>query len=153
MSNSSAFFLIDLNLPMYTGGMLENNTYVYRRDLLALDSCIPKGDCTHLIISPDVFTPLVLKVWTHELSSHPDKIFSNYILQGITNGFRIGFDRRQFICSATGNMHIEKPEIVSEYLLREVSLNRMWQVPSAVLPKCVHTSPLGIIPKKNKPNK
>ena len=79
---------------------------------------MPKEDYTHLVISTDVFTPLVMKVWTHELSSHPDKIFTNYILQGIKNGFHIGFDRRQYICSATGNMHIEKSEVVSEYLLR-----------------------------------
>ena len=45
----------------------------------------------------------------------------NYILQGIKNGFHIGFDRRQCICSATGNMYIEKPEVASEYLLREIS--------------------------------
>ena len=94
-------------------------------DLLALHSSVPKGE-TALTSS---------FILIHELFSHPDKIFTNYFLQGIKNGSRIGFDRRQYICSDTCNMHIEKLEVVSEYLLREASLNRMWQVPAQ---RCSH---------------
>ena len=43
--------------------------------------------------------------------------------------------------------------MVSNYLDREVSLNRMWKVPGDSHPREVHLSPMGIIPKKNKPNK
>ena len=138
---------------MHTGGMLKNNIHVYQRDLLALDACTPKGDWTRLILSSDVFTPLVAEAWTRELSNYPDRTYTRYVLQGIQNGFRIGFNRSHSIRPATRNLHIENPEVVSDYLHREVSLNRMWKVPAAVLPKGVHISPLGIIPKKNKPNK
>ena len=68
-------------------------------------------------------------------------------------GFRIGFDRRQHISSASGNLHIDKPEVVTEYLQREVLLGRMWKIPLMVVPRGVHYSPLGIIPKRNKPEK
>ena len=50
-------------------------------------------------------------------------------------------------------MRVEQPKVVSDYLDREVSLNRMWKVPAANHPREVHLSPMGIIPKKNKPNK
>ena len=48
-----------------------------------------------------------------------------YILQGISEGFRIGFDRRQHISSASNNLHIDVLEVVTEYLQREVLLGRM----------------------------
>ena len=133
--------------------MLKHNIYVYQNDLLALDTCRPQGDCTHLILSKTVSTPLSIGVWTQELSNHPDKLYSQYILQGIRNGFRIGFDRRQYTYPASGNLRVEQPEVVSDYLNREVSLNRMWKVPVAIHPRRIHISPMGIIPKKNKPNK
>ena len=50
-------------------------------------------------------------------------------------------------------MRVEKPEVMSEYLNRELLLNRMWKLPVSVCPRGVHLSPMGIIPKKNKPNK
>jgi len=43
--------------------------------------------------------------------------------------------------------------MITEYLHREVALNRMWRCPGGCLPKGIHTSPLGLIPKKNKPRK
>ena len=69
------------------------------------------------------------------------------------NPVTIGFDRRQHISSASGNLHIDKPEAVTEYLQREVLLGRMWKIPLTILPRGVHISPLGMIPKKNKPGK
>ena len=48
---------------------------------------------------------------------------------------------------------MDQPKVVSEYLLREVALGRIWRVLLAVLPSGIYISPLGIIPKKNKPGK
>ena len=89
------------------------------------------------------------------------KAYVEYILQGISNGFRTGFDRKQHISSAKGNLLIDEPEAVTEYLQWEVLLDRMWKVlldrmwkiPLSILPRGVHMSPLGIIPKKSKPGK
>ena len=61
----------------------------------------------------DLLTIISASVWAHELSSHPDSAYVDYILQGISKGFRIGFDRRQSIHSASGGLHLDKPEVVS----------------------------------------
>lgn len=38
-----------------------------------------------------IVTPLILPEWQMALSSHNDKDFVQYILQGIRDGFRIGY--------------------------------------------------------------
>ena len=105
------------------------------------------------IISREVYTPLHLEQWIRELSGHPDSSFASYILEGIQRGFRIGFDRSLNLVSASSNLHCNNPDIVSNFLRREVALHRMWQCPKGTIPEGVHLSPLGIIPKKNKPGK
>ena len=97
-----------------------------------------------------IVTPLRFDQWNQELVSHPDRTFSNYILRGIKEGFHIGFNRASPLSPTARNIPSPKPEIISEYLGREVSLGRMDHVPPG---QQVHLSPLGIIPKKNKPGK
>ena len=48
--------------------------------------------------------PLSLKGWVLELSDYLDQIFSKYILDGITNGFRIGFSNCQTLQPAVTNL-------------------------------------------------
>ena len=132
--------------------MVKDNAYVYLDHLLAFDICRPVEDLSCLVISSEIHSPLQVSVWAAELSDHPDKAYVEYILQGISNGFRIDFDRRQHISAARGNL-IDKPDAVTEYLQREVLLGRMWKIPLTILPRGVHISPLGMIPKKNKPGK
>ena len=133
--------------------MIKNDSYVYLDHLLAFDTCRPRRDISGLVISSEIHSPLFANVWARELEGHPHPAYIDYILQGISEGFRIGFDRRQAIHLASSNLHLDKPEVVSEYLQREVSLGRMWKIPLAILPRGVHISPLGVIPKKNKPGK
>ena len=71
--------------------MVKDNTYVYLDHLLAFDICRPVEDLSWLVISPEIHSPLQASVWATELSDHPDKAYVIYILQGISNGFRIGF--------------------------------------------------------------
>ena len=73
-------------------------------------------------------------------------------LDGIHKGFRIGFDRSLSLVSAGSNLHCNNPNIVSDYLAREVALHRMWKCPMGIMPKSVHISLLGLIPKKNEYN-
>ena len=82
----------------------------------------------------EVYTPLDTQQWTQDLQFHPDKDFSSYILQGLTFGFRIGFDRAQPLHPATSNLHTSNPSIISEYLDREISLMRMWKFPRHCIP-------------------
>ena len=100
----------------------------------------------------DVPTPLVLASWVSGLAAHPDATFAAYIINGIRVGFRIGYDRRAICRPATTNMPTPHPQIVSDYLEREVRLERMSIVTSPDA-KNLQISPLGLIPKKNRPNK
>ena len=84
-------------------------TYMYMEHLRALDSFRQVVDLNHLIISEEVHTPLSLTDWTLELSDHPDREFSKFILEGIANGFRIGFNRSQQVQPAATNLHCTKP--------------------------------------------
>ena len=51
-----------------------------------------------------VSTPLQIKAWKQALAHHPDPAFQHYIIEGLSEGFRIGFDRRQPLQSARKNM-------------------------------------------------
>ena len=121
--------------------MVKNNSYVYLDHLSAFDICRPVEDLSHLVISPEIHSPLLASVWETELLGHPDGAYVKYIIQGLNRGFRIGFDRRQHISSASGNLHIDKPEVVTEYLQREVLLDRMWKIPLMVIPEGFTTAP------------
>jgi len=118
--------------------------------LQALDSYRQRSD---LVISQEVFTPLSLEDWALELSDHPDREFAKFILGGIANGFRIGFDSSQPLQRAVANLQCTKPQLITEYLGRETALNRMWKCPTGYVPRGVHISPLGLIPKKEQTRK
>ena len=53
-----------------------------------------------------VSTPLNGREWAKVLADHPDKEFQEYILRGINEGFRIGFNYEMNRCRpAASNMH------------------------------------------------
>ena len=103
-----------------------------------------------------VATPLILKQWIKELENHPDAVFTNYILNGISNGFRIGFNQVATCISAASNMHsaIENAEVVQEYLKKEVPLGRIvGPIRPGAAPVGTQLSPFGVIPKPSQPGK
>ena len=65
---------------MYTKGMVKNNSYVYLNHLLAFDTSKPTRDPSGLVIPSGIHSPLSASVWAHELPSHPDKAYVDYIL-------------------------------------------------------------------------
>ena len=90
------------------------------------------------------------------MKDHPDKEFAAYITSGIEQGFRLGYQRREVphLQQASGNMSTPEPEIVTSYLDRETSLGRMGRVKEGSKPtRNIHISPMGMIPKKNRPGK
>ena len=105
--------------------MVKDNTSVYLDHLVAFGICRPMEDLSWLVISPEIHSPLQASVWAAELSDYPDKAYVEYTLQGISNGFWIGFDRRQHISSARSDLLIDKPDAVIEYLQWEVLLDRI----------------------------
>lgn len=74
----------------------------------------------------------------------------SYITQGIEQGFRVGFNRAQALTAASSNLPSPKVTVITEYLEREVQLGRMF---TCDISSRAHISPMGVIPKKNKPGK
>jgi len=93
------------------------------------------------------------------LSKHPDKRFVDFILRGITSGFKVGYNvfTKKELKSSSYNMPsaMEHPQVVSDYISKEVRASRVLLVghKDDPLVKEIHLSPFGVIPKKSKPNK
>ena len=88
-----------------------------------------------------------------ELADYLDKCFTEYILQGIQSGFQIGYDRHHYLMPATPDLAIDNSQAVTKYLSKEVALGKMWKVRVSKWQAGLHTSPLVMIPIKNKPGK
>ena len=105
----------------------KKGAYPYMRDLIGLQSFKP--------ISPPrpraevlnrISTPLKQQAWQQQLASHPDKTFADYIINGISEGFRIGFNRAHTLKATKANIKSprEHPEIIGDYLSKELSKGR-----------------------------
>ena len=104
-----------------------------------------------------VHTPLRHQAWVEALAELPDRMFRNYILDGIARGFRIGFNYSQCSCRpATSNMRsaLENASVVQAYLDVEVALKRIiGPVAPHLAPVGTQLSPFGVIPKSSQPGK
>ena len=68
------------------------DVYQYTEDLCGLDQCRwrpGKGTVQERLLG--VCLPLNPEQWEVMLAKHPDKRFVDYLLEGIKDGFRIGF--------------------------------------------------------------
>ena len=121
-------------------------------ELLAIDSCRPL-DASHLLPLPfgEVTTPLPWRVWDHKLARHPDQRFRNYIVSGLRDGFRIGFDYSHTCRRAKHNLLSAsvQPQIIRDYLAEECSAGRVLGPLALANYPDVHVSPFGVIPKKS----
>lgn len=100
-------------------------------------------------------TPLLVAAWKAKLSRHPDQDYAQYIVQGLEEGFHIGVGRDQEFKSAKQNMQsaLQNPDIMEEYLGKEVVLGNILGPFSRDLAPLVHINRFGAIPKKNQPGK
>ena len=123
--------------------------YQYTGHLLALSNCRPRaGTVPQEFCS--VRTPLVWAKWARYLEAHPDQDYAAYIVQGLQEGFRIGFDHQRHNCrKAKQNMVSarEKPEVVREYLGKECAEGRVLGPLDPDQYPGVHVSRFGVIPK------
>jgi hypothetical protein len=127
--------------------------YPYTESLLKLSQRVPsvRRDVPQGLCK--IQTPLVKAEWAKELSNHPDQKYAQYLLQGITEGFRVGFRYGDSVCrSAESNMQSaqQNPEVVDSYLAKEVQLGRV------VAPDpqtAIHINRFGAIPKPHQPGK
>ena len=104
----------------------------------------------------NIQTPLVLANWVKLLANHPEKEFTQFILNGIQLGFRVGFNySQQVLKSKSRNMlsTLDHPTVVEAYIHNELTLGRLTYIPNPTNLPWYHASPIGIIPKKHKPGK
>ena len=126
--------------------------YIYIKDLLALEACRPAVP-NALKPLQDVSTPLIITAWETSLAKHPDPTFRQFILTGLTHGFRIGFNRTQQLSSAQKNMFsaVKNPTVIEEYLTKERAEQRL--IGPLPFPESLHISRFGVIPKGHTPGK
>ena len=107
----------------------------------------------------EIVTPLRVEAWHSYLHQFPDKRFSGFILRGLQEGFRIGFESLRPYRSSNRNMKSahEHPKAVQTYMYldREASLRRIFPLTEeeARAEQRIQISPFGVIPKRGKPGK
>lgn len=118
-----------------------------------------QGAPIHCCVPPAasiIITPLVPSAWHTMLISHPQRTLVHFFLQGITTGFRVGYNLpATALKSAKKNMKsaYDHSKVVSDYLASEMADGRVvgpflpFMVPNA------HVSRFGVIPKSHQPNK
>ena len=103
-----------------------------------------------------VSTPLVWEAWESRLQEHPDRSFREYLVMGMTQGFRIGFAYAKAKCrSASQNMAsvAEHPEVVKAYLDKEREAGRVVGPVPIEWWASMQISRFGVIPKPHQPGK
>jgi len=136
---------------------LQQGRYRYTEDLKALEQKSGQDDPNIPPQLQHIITPLRAEAWKKYLTNYPDQEFAQYLLQGIQHGFHIGFQGNTQGRRAKRNLRsaYEHPEVIDAYLAREVDLRRVVRLhPTAAhaLPN-LRISPIGVIPKRNRPNK
>ena len=118
-------------------------------------ACKPECSGTPPQLLP-VITPLQWLTWAMVLESHPDRDFSAYIVEGLRDGFRLGFNYASHICtSANRNMvsALQHPEVIDKYLREETRLGRVIGPLDTQEVDGIQISRFGVIPKPHKPGK
>ena len=71
---------------------VQNPSGSYTSRLLALGSCVASTIRRIPIVLQKISTSLQVEEWERELAGHPDEELVGYVLSGIREGFRVGFD-------------------------------------------------------------
>ena len=135
------------------GTVNQSWKYLYMADLRAMDACRPLEASG----VPDevgvVSSPLVANEWETVLAGHPDREFAEFVVRGIREGFRIGFD---YICrlgeKIPKNMRSasENRDPIDRYVRAEAQERRLIRLVGAAP---VRVSRVGVIPKPHQPGK
>ena len=95
------------------------------------------------------------RAWQAALKFHPDQVFAAYILQGIWQGFRVGFNREQHPVPARRNTPSagEHADVVEQYLSKEISAGRISGPFPIGTVRGLQINRMGVIPKGHTPGK
>ena len=127
--------------------------YCYGAHLMQLEACKPECRGVPPRLLP-VITPLEWETWARALQLHPDRDFVAYIVGGLRDGFRVGFNYASHGCvSAKRNMlsASQHPEVIDAYLEEECTQGRIIGPLDTQEAEGVHISRFGVIPKPHKP--
>ena len=148
---------------MYTSLLLVGThcalqNYPYTSDLLEFDHRYPLSRASASVSSDlgGITSPFVLPEWEKLLSGHPDRMYCEYLLKGMREGFRIGFAYSKCVCiSAKSNMGSasQNPSIIDKYVEQELALHRFMGPLDSSLASHVHVNRFGVIPKRHQPGK
>ena len=108
---------------------MSGNQYIYMGDLTAMQQCVPQSAQPKISFG-GITSPLSdhLEAWSDALAMHPDVLFREYILSGLSEGFRIGFDYGHHSCQpARRNLPsvTSQPLVVQEYIEKECHSGRV----------------------------
>ena len=125
----------------------------YTRDLWDMEVC-----CSHHTVSPGDRgpSPVVLDSLALALRCHPDSAFSSFILQGMAQGFHIGFEQSTCClrsCSANHPSALANRTVVDVYIANEVTLGRLIGPLAREVAVGMHVSPIGLVPKAHQAGK
>lgn len=99
-------------------------------------------------------THINFQFWKEQLAHHPDKEFTSLIINGLSSGFKVGFNLDLPLKSTTGNLisTTDHQEVVSKYIQEELTLNHTGELGSMQIAHRFGTqiSPIGVIPKKGR---
>lgn len=137
--------------------ILGRSRYRFMDDLTALQRRRPPRGTGEVPEEVNIVsTPLVVSEWRRCLSNHPDREFVDYILRGLEEGFRLGFNYAECTpVSAKSNMQSAtgRPVVIDNYLAKEVGLGRVvGPLIQDQFPE-VHVSRFGLVPKNHQPDK
>ena len=129
--------------------------YAYTSHLIQLQSFLPRpeGPTPGPVLGG--YSPLRADLFKGALEDHPDRRYSDYITNGLAEGFRVGFDRRQQLRSATHNLPSvsEHDSVVSSYINTELSANRLLGPLPSRIARYTHRSRIGVVPKRHNTGK
>ena len=108
------------------------------------------------LLAPYEVSPIRVEKLRQEVLTHPDQSFVTYVLDGLENGFRVGFNPLSVsLKSATQNMPSAslQPSVIDDHLHTELAKGRVaGPFSSPPLPH-LHISRFGVTPKKHQPGK
>ena len=121
------------------------------------DSCLSaSAPSLHQPLPPYKVSPIRVEKLRQEVLTHPDQSFVTCVLDGLQNGFWVGFNLASVsLKSATQNIPPVslQPSVIDDYLHPELAKGRVaGPFSSPPLPQ-LHISRFGVIPKKHQPGK
>ena len=134
----------------------STNAYRYTADLLTLASRHAAGSWPGVEGWSHIQCPMQVEEWAQCLSGHPDQAYVSYLLQGLREGFRIGYHYGSSTCrSASTNMQSAtvRPEVISSFLEVELRAGRALGPVEHELARVMQVNRFGLVPKGHQSGK